>query len=215
MAYYVALSRVRSLAGLQLSAFDPNSIIVSSGCLQEINRLRETYRKDLPLYDLPKVKPQTGHKVKKRKLTGSHGNPPKKARLADTRKTVTEVPVKKLPLKRKRLQPQAGDNRSKKKVCSSAAALTSRQQRNRTWPFRFNPVDEEWQRNACHLMGLEFVSTSGWSEGGPDVTLTRPRTVKRIQGDGNCLFRCISYLVTGSEEQHGRVREVILDHLRY
>ena len=64
-------------------------------------------------------------------------------------------------------------------------------------------------------MGLEFVSTSGWSEGGPDVTLTRPRTVKRIQGDGNCLFRCISYLVTGSEEQHGRVREVILDHLRY
>ena len=31
---YVALSRVRSLAGLHLSAFDPASIIVSTSCLK-------------------------------------------------------------------------------------------------------------------------------------------------------------------------------------
>ena len=37
---YVALSRVRSLAGLYLLAFDPKSIIVSTNCLQEANRLR-------------------------------------------------------------------------------------------------------------------------------------------------------------------------------
>ena len=55
---YVALSRVRSLAGLHLSAFDPKSIIVSTSCLQEANRLREAYRKDLPLYQMPsKVQP--------------------------------------------------------------------------------------------------------------------------------------------------------------
>ena len=68
---YVALSRVRSLAGLHLSAFDPNSILVSTSCLKEVNRLREAFRSDLPLYDIP-VKPATGRKASKRKLTGNN-----------------------------------------------------------------------------------------------------------------------------------------------
>ena len=63
---YVALSRVRSLSGLHLTAFDPKSIMVSKSCLKEINRLRELYRKDLPLYELPPA-PRT---ATKRKLSG-------------------------------------------------------------------------------------------------------------------------------------------------
>ena len=53
---YVALSRVRSLSGLHLTEFNPASIIVSNSCLEEINRLRSIYRKDLPLYNIPKSK---------------------------------------------------------------------------------------------------------------------------------------------------------------
>ena len=49
---YVALSRVRSLDGLYLTDFDPSSIMVSDSCLEEINRLRSIYRKDLPLYEI-------------------------------------------------------------------------------------------------------------------------------------------------------------------
>ncbi len=64
---YVALSRVRSLSGLYLSAFDLKSIMVSPRCLKEVNRFRETYRTDLPLYELP-VEPRASGK---RKLTGS------------------------------------------------------------------------------------------------------------------------------------------------
>ena len=45
---YVALSRVRSLAGLHLIAFDPQSVRVSVKSLGEINRLRKEFRKDLP-----------------------------------------------------------------------------------------------------------------------------------------------------------------------
>ena len=37
---YVAISRVRMLAGLHLIAFEPNSIMVSTSCLKEVNRLR-------------------------------------------------------------------------------------------------------------------------------------------------------------------------------
>ena len=77
---YVALSRVRSLAGLHLSAFDTKSISVSTSCLKEVNRLRGLFRKDLPQYQLPK---QTATTCKKRKLTGSNsGNPQKILRTA-------------------------------------------------------------------------------------------------------------------------------------
>ena len=78
-------------AGLHLSPFDPASIIVSTSCLKEVNRLCETFRKDLPQYDLPLMS-KTGRIAKKRKLTASNkvGNPPKKARLAK----VTKVPSK-------------------------------------------------------------------------------------------------------------------------
>ena len=61
----MALSRVRSLNGLYITEFDPASIIVSNTCLEEINRLRSIYRKDLPLYDIPK----RSNSSKKRKFT--------------------------------------------------------------------------------------------------------------------------------------------------
>ena len=60
----MALSRVRSLDGLFLTAFDPQSISVSVSSLQEVNRLRKTHRPDLPLYGIPHVS------KRKRKLTG-------------------------------------------------------------------------------------------------------------------------------------------------
>ncbi len=51
--------------------------------------------------------------------------------------------------------------------------------------------------------------------GGPNVALKRPdlRTVKRIEPDGNCLFRSFAYIITGSEDQHMAVRAVILNHM--
>ena len=57
---YVAPSRVRLLSGVHLAAFDPKSIMVSVTCLKEVNRLRDMYRKDLPLYVLPKRVPSIG-----------------------------------------------------------------------------------------------------------------------------------------------------------
>ena len=72
---YVALSRVRSLAGLHLSAFHHKSIIVTTSCLKEVNRLRGIFRKDLPQYQLPK---QSATTCRKRKLTGSNSANPQK-----------------------------------------------------------------------------------------------------------------------------------------
>ncbi len=106
---YVALSRVRSLSGLYLSAFDPKSIMVSPRCLKEVNRLRETYRTDLPLYELPVEHRASG----KRKLTGSvQPNQPE----AKKRKGNIDTPSKALPTKSKR--PGELDEKAAKKTCS-------------------------------------------------------------------------------------------------
>ena len=49
-------------------------------------------------------------------------------------------------------------------------------------------------------MGLQFVAASGLNTGGPEVTLTCPCTTQSILGDGNCLFRTLSFIITESEE---------------
>ena len=49
---YVALSRVRSLAGLHLTEFDPSSVIVCNASLEEANRLRSLFKSDLPCYEI-------------------------------------------------------------------------------------------------------------------------------------------------------------------
>ena len=49
---YVALSRLKSLAGVHLVAFTPQSVKVNVKCLKEVNRLRQEYRTDLPLHDV-------------------------------------------------------------------------------------------------------------------------------------------------------------------
>ena len=40
-------------APLHLISFDPKSIMVSTNSLKEVNRLRQTYRPDLSLYNIP------------------------------------------------------------------------------------------------------------------------------------------------------------------
>uniref|UniRef100_A0A1X7TS81 Uncharacterized protein n=1 Tax=Amphimedon queenslandica TaxID=400682 RepID=A0A1X7TS81_AMPQE len=45
---YVSLSRLRTLNGLHLLSFDSLSVKVSNPCINEINRLRNKFRKDLP-----------------------------------------------------------------------------------------------------------------------------------------------------------------------
>ena len=64
---YVALSRVRTLDGVHLVAFDQKSIMVSSKSLQEINRLRQLHRSDLMVYALPHEQSAN----RKRKLRGT------------------------------------------------------------------------------------------------------------------------------------------------
>ena len=81
--------------------------------------------------------------------------------------------------------------------------------------YRYHPVDEDWQRQACELLGIQFVCPFQWQDGGPHVVLTRPdmRSLRSIGGDGNCLFRALCYIISGSEDQHRELRSAIIAHL--
>ena len=51
--------------------------------------------------------------------------------------------------------------------------------------------------------------------GDPDVVLSQPDlcSLRSAQGDGNCLFRALSYVVTGSEAQHMELCEGITSYM--
>ena len=70
--------------------------------------------------------------------------------------------------------------------------------------YRYYPVDEHWQRQACTLLGLRFIRQFQHMSGGQDVILTRPddTSLRNVGADGNCLFRSLCYVITGSEAQH-------------
>ena len=81
--------------------------------------------------------------------------------------------------------------------------------------YRYFPIDETWQREACRLLNLRFVQPFSRESGGADVILTLPDTscLRRIRGDGNCLFRAMSFIITGSECQHFEIRSSIIAHM--
>ena len=153
---YVAVSRVRTLQGLHLVAFEPESIMVSTSCLKEINRLRATYRPDLNPHPLP-APPKADHK---RKLTGSvqHDNPkPKKpcgANPGSLNKgkqslgTSKTAPPKKTPTKRKRTElAKSTDDQPAKKARNANEADVQFLYQEPDLPYKFHSVDEQWQRD--------------------------------------------------------------------
>ena len=211
---YVALSRVRSLSGLHLSAFVPSSIMASSSCLKEVNRLRQTFRKDLPLYDMPPKRRAT-----KRKLSGDIDIPKARKLLKLATKPQTSITLgsnknqTEQPSSRKRPNPNSSEGQSDPKRFCDLMDYDPRTEG--VWPFSYNPVNQEWQQGSCIFMGLHFVCPNNVSGGGANVPLRRPdlNTLRDTIGDGNCFFRAISFLVTGSESQHRQVRLAITSHM--
>ena len=206
---YVALSRVRSLSGLHLIEFHSKSLMVSISCLKEVNRLREKYRPDLPLYAIP----APNKKATKRKLSGSNlcGDQPRPKKQRTATNTVSR--------KRKQTFDKSSEPPNKKAPSSNAGALGSDGDDGLVITgtgqiqYKYNPGDEQWQRNACSTLGLVYMGPNRVTPGGPDIDLKPPNRFKRIGGDGNCLFRTFSFILTGSEDQHMPVREAILDHM--
>ena len=78
----------------------------------------------------------------------------------------------------------------------------------------FNPLDEVEQKSACLLLKINHrrnIVTAG----GPNIALTRPHLPSLVDtmGDGACMFRAMSVVITGYQRQHITVRRAIVKHM--
>ena len=76
---------------------------------------------------------------------------------------------------------------------------------------RINVTDQIWQRSKSDMLGLSFESVcrQPYNSVGKLLSGVEPWEAEHIEGDGNCLFRCISKLITGSENSHLHLRFTI------
>ena len=164
---YVALSSVKQLENLHLIAFTPQSIKVSTKCLQQIYHLHQTYRADLPQYIV---------------LSASKRNPLKHKQML-TGKVLSHPPPckhsKQGCVGRKRKVPSINDDKHLPPNKLRCNALGSVRQSIINIPdrYRYNPVSPGWQRQVCREHGLRFVCANKCKAAGPKVRLKRPTSV--------------------------------------
>ena len=196
---YVALSRVKSLEELHLIAFAPQSIRVNVKCLKEINRLREVYRNNLPLYNL-RV-PSVTRKHQFSALSENNKPAPKKRCVAKPvqkpstgkrpRPTMDDNPGGKISNSKTEPNEKQSDAKGTTSVCS-----TNPPNNNRPGPselahvsqpeYVFYSVDEEWQRNTCATLGLVHVAPNRVGPGGPLVPLLQSSSRPKKKYKENC-----------------------------
>ena len=71
--------------------------------------------------------------------------------------------------------------------------------------WTFEPVDEEWQTAKCEEFHLAFRKL--FPSEMQSVALSNPVNIMQVEGDGNCWFRCVSLVVTGSQDDHTEIRQ--------
>lgn len=77
----------------------------------------------------------------------------------------------------------------------------------------FYPLSEEWQKEKAKEFGIKVVKSFKYGATKYYHDRTPPTETIAVEGDGNCFFRAISMCITGSENEHMRVRELITKHV--
>ena len=77
------------------------------------------------------------------------------------------------------------------------------------------PITTEWQKERCNLLGIQFQQPTDQNStmAGQKLRDFEPLKCDTIEGDGNCLFRCLSKVISGSEEYHAKVRGEICRYM--
>lgn len=80
--------------------------------------------------------------------------------------------------------------------------------------FKFVPVTEEWMRDRCKQLQLQFKGSRRKCGGDKKMALdSPPSNTEAIRGDGNCLFRTISHVVCNSQDHHIKIRNLVCDQI--
>ena len=82
---------------------------------------------------------------------------------------------------------------------------------NATSYATYSPITFQDQQRICSQLKLSYICPSKQHSELTDVMLSHyiPAKTKSILAGGNCLFRTFSYLITGSEKSHMKVRGLL------
>ena len=198
---YVGLSRITTLSGLHLIDLDRGKITCDLKAIEEYNRLRKLYMPhlgelvpagcDLPTstecHQRPSVcTDQISTAVQNGSETSQHNT---------MKRTQQDTDLEHLPTQSlfQFCSIDSIDAASKTLICNRM-----------NLPFVGNELIRSAEHRVCQQMETAVSS------------MTRQRVVVqtyRAAGDGNCLFRAISYCITGSQQQHGIIRGYIVNHM--
>ena len=81
-----------------------------------------------------------------------------------------------------------------------------------TFSTPFDPVDPKWQFGKCQEFNLLYVCPA-FSDKTKECAGT-PIDIEKMKPDGNCFFRSISYVLTGDQESHKKVRREICSFMQ-
>ncbi|XP_072166092.1 uncharacterized protein [Diadema setosum] len=78
--------------------------------------------------------------------------------------------------------------------------------------FKFSPLCARQKRMICRKLGIDYVNIN---DGGlqTDTDIAHPAQIKPVTGDGNCFYRAISYIISGTERNHTILRKATAKHL--
>ncbi len=77
-------------------------------------------------------------------------------------------------------------------------------------PMDFHPVGRTWQENRTALLNMKVHKALPESELVKTSVTTPPGVTQIVYGDGNCFFRAISFMLTGVQSEHRKLRELTL-----
>jgi len=200
---YVGLSRVTKLSGLHLIDLNRVKITCDLKAIDEYNRLRQLYMPHLG--DLVPA----GRDLPTTIDSDSNQRPP----------VCTD-------------QISTTDQNSSETIQHDTLTKTQQDTHLEHLPtqnlFQFcsiNSIDTSSQTIVCNRMNLAFTDNKLIRSAEHRVcqkmktlvtSMTRQHVVVKIfraAGDGNCLFRAISYCITGSQQQYGIIRGYIVNHM--
>ena len=74
----------------------------------------------------------------------------------------------------------------------------------------FQPIDRDLQERNCRFFGVDHVNLIEFV---PSQEAGIPQSSKRIFGGGNCLYRSVTFLILGIEDNHDIIRAFPLQHM--
>ena len=75
----------------------------------------------------------------------------------------------------------------------------------------FDVIPQQIRKQISLKFGMDFVKPVSF---GKQKELEKPRRLYRVRGDGNCYFRAVSYIFTGTQDNHNILRSKLVSHMK-